>query len=166
MTHHDLRGPFTSVMACPCRSLFLLSSCGSLCSDPFHTQRIFVLGTAISNVRLLPKPPHTSHLYPHNPTYTTHPHIIQYTPGTRRYSLASTLYPTVSPSHHSITYRPDLCSILCSRSFRSFCPNFTFPCSRLCLSFLSSLAFVDIFDLCSPFLSRSFLPPPRHCSAG
>src|SRR5712691_3508975 len=35
--------------------------------------------------------PYTSHLYPRNPTYTTHPHILQYTPGTRRYSLASTL---------------------------------------------------------------------------
>jgi len=90
MTHCDWRGPSSSVMACRCRSLFLFSSCGSLRSDPFHTQRIFVLGTAISNVRLLPKPPHTSHLYPHNPL-TRHPHIIQYTPGTRRYSLASTL---------------------------------------------------------------------------
>jgi hypothetical protein len=121
----DPRGPFG-----PCHELSVIvpffSSCGSLLRalTIFHTQRIFVLGTAISDVRLtFPKhSPHISHLYPStNPTHTRLRHIIQYTPRTRRYSFASTILSyCITDSSLAVS----ICvPFFVPRSFRSFCPN-------------------------------------------
>jgi hypothetical protein len=124
----------------------------------FHTpQRIFVLGTAISNVRQpSPSPPPTSHLYPPptNLTHTTQTHIIQYTPRTRRYSFAFTNL------SYCITDSSIVVSIcvpfFVSRSFRSFFPNSfsTFP--LLSLVSLLPLAFVHILICALPFSPALF----------
>lgn len=127
-------------MACP--SLFLFSSCGSL---------LCALTPFIPNASLFwalqypmldsPKPPHTPHLYPRNPTHTTQTHIIQYTHARVDTLCTHILSYCITASSLAVS----ICvPFFISRSFRLFFPNSTLPCSRLCLSFLSSLAFVDI----------------------
>ncbi len=127
-------------MACP--SLFLFSSCGSL---------LCALTPFIPNASLFwalqypmldsPKPPPHLICTPAIPL-TRHRHILYSTHHARVDTLCI----------HILSYcitASSLAVSICvpffiSRSFRLFFPNSTLPCSRLCLSFLSSLAFVDI----------------------
>jgi hypothetical protein len=105
----------------------------------FHTpQRIFVLGTAISNVRQpSPSPPPTSHLYPlPQISLTRHRHILYNTHHARVDTpLHLQIYLTVSQTHQSSS-RFVFHSLFPVRSVRfALIHSLPSPCSRLCLSF-------------------------------
>jgi hypothetical protein len=96
----------------PCRGLFVFVPFLVLWilasrSDPFHTQYIFVLGTAISKCQTpFLEPPHTSHLYPRIPTHTTHTHTY-YTVHTTHASILC-IHNFILLYHRLITRRLDL----------------------------------------------------------
>jgi len=104
--------------------------------------------------------PYTSHLYPRNPTYTTPTYFTVHTTGRH----ASILF-----SIHTLSYCINVSSLDHSPSrfvFHSLFPvrSVRFALILLflalgCVSLSSPLLlFVDIFDLCSPFLPPSFFP--------
>lgn len=149
-TMEDLLKPFLCRLSWP---LFLfLSSCGSLVcaltsSSFFRTRPIFVLGPAISNLTpSSPNPQACAHIpsVPRNPTFTTHIHIIQYTPRIRRFSFAFTLFFSsccISLVSSLVPFRFVLHSLF-PVLFRSLCPNSICLLLSYCLSFLSALALV------------------------
>jgi|SRR6267142_1534020 len=148
-------GPFA-----PCHRLFRLCSFSRLVDlcfalTIFHTQRIFVLGTAISNVRL-PSPNSLTHpiCTPPQIRLTRHRHILYNTHHARVDTpLHLQIYLTVSQTHHSSS-RFVLHSLFPVRSVR-FALIIHLPLALACVS--PSSCFCPHFDLCSPFLSRSFL---------
>jgi len=145
------RGCFALCHPCPCRSLFLFSSCGSLLCA-LTLQRMFVLGTAIPNTlpwasahipSVPPAIPHTTHTY--YTVHTTHPPIL--------FCISQLSY---CITQSSLTFRSICVPFFISR-FRSFCPNsisFTFP--LLSLPLFPPHLLCEQFDLCSPVLSPSF----------
>src|SRR6266850_6504768 len=106
-------GPFA-----PCHRLFRLCSFSrfvGLCFALtfFHTQRIFVLGTAISNVRL-PSPNSLTHPICTPPRKSdSHDTDTYYTIHTTHASILLCIYKFILLYHRLITRRLDLCSILC-----------------------------------------------------
>jgi hypothetical protein len=108
--------------------------------------------------------PYTYHLYPRNPTLHDTP----------TYFTVHTRHASILFSNHTLSYCINVSSLDHSPSrfvFHSLFPvrSVRFALILLflalgCVSFL--LLFVDIFDLCSPFLPLSFFSPPHHCFAG
>ena len=119
----------------------LVDSCAL--TSHFHTCHILVLGSAISNLTpssQLPKPVHTSHLYPAIPL-TTHIHIIQYTTHASILFCISLFFTLLYYSRRVTSICPPFFIPVCSDRFALILFVFCFPCCRI-VSVSSALALV------------------------